>query len=245
MRLLIRIAITLILTLSFMGCAENSSSLVLVQNQAPELGCTASNTVSDNFISHGILDLGAARYGITPQYFVWLVISNNLTSTVESNGIELNNVEIKEAHINLALAEAAGTLGSEFTKFADYTFVTIPPGETRSVQINIIPPNIALRMSIAEGQYIEATAKVQVIGERGGTDIDTNTISFPITICYGCLAENIGPCDTATFPAIIAEGHTCNLSQDQSVHCCYDTNAASADNPYRCPAVQGTDTTIK
>ncbi|MBN2724229.1 MAG: hypothetical protein JXR95_09180 [Deltaproteobacteria bacterium] len=224
------------------GCAENSSSLVIVQNQSPETSCTASNTVADNFISHGILDLGAARYNITPQYYGWFVIENNLTSTIESHGIELNNVEIKEAHIDLSLAQAGGTLGSDITQFADYTFVTIPPGETRSVQVNLIPPNVAQRLTISSGQFIEVFAKVQLIGERGGTEIVTNSINFPVTLCYGCLVENIGPCDTATFPEIIEQGHSCNMSQDLKLHCCYDSNSADADNPYRCPAVEGTTT---
>ena len=226
--------------LALAGCAENSASLVIVQNQAPEDGCDASNDVADNFLSHGILDVGAARYGITPQYIVWLVLENNLQSTVESHGIELNQVEITEAHIELSLAQAGGDLGSEFTKFADYTFVTIPPDESRSVQVNVIPPNVAQRLTVAEGQFIEAVARVQIIGERGGTEIASNTVKFPITLCYGCLVENIGPCDTATFPDTIEEGHTCNLSQDEFLHCCQDPNAAGSDNPYRCPAVAAT-----
>lgn len=224
------------------GCAENSSSLVIVQNQSPETGCTASNTVEDTFISHGILDVGSSRYGITPQYYAWFVVDNNLRTTVESHGIELNNVELREAHIDLSLAQAGGSLGTDVTSFADYTFVTVPPGETRSVQVNIIPPNVAQRLAISEGQFIEAFAKVQIVGERGGTEIVTNTINFPVTLCYGCLVENIGPCDTATFPETVEQGHSCNMSQDSKLHCCFDSNAASADNSYRCPAVQGTST---
>jgi hypothetical protein len=224
----------------FTSCVENSSSLVILQNQAPESGCTASNTVSSEFISQGTLDLGAARYGIDPQYYVWLVVANNLNSTIESHGIELNNVEITEAHIDLS--SAIGGLGAPLTSFANNTFVTIAPGETRSVQINILPPNIAQALSVGDGQFVEAYAKVQLIGERGGTEIETNSIKFPLTICYGCLVENIGPCDTATFPDTIAIGHTCNLSQDEKLHCCLDSNASGSDNPYRCPAVQGTTT---
>ncbi|MBU1241080.1 hypothetical protein KJ865_15305, partial [Myxococcota bacterium] len=212
----------------------------------PASGCEASSTQTDTFLSHGIMDLGASRYGIQPQYIGWLVLANNLVSTVESHGIELNTVEIKEAHISLSLGSSGSALDSSYTKFADYTFVAIPPGENRSVQVNLIPPNVAGRMSLGEGQYVEATATVQIIGERGGTDIASNSIKFPITICNGCLAENIGPCDTATFPDTIFEGHTCNKSQDEPLHCCYDSAAAGADNPYRCPAVQGTeDTTVK
>ncbi len=225
------------------ACAENSASLVIVQNQSPTDGCEASATATDAFLSHGIMDLGASRYGIDPQYIGWLVVANNLVSTVESHGIELNTVEIKEAQISLNLG--SDTLDSAYTKFADYTFVAIPPGENRSVQVNLIPPNVAGRMTLAEGQYIEATATVQIVGERGGTDIKSNSIKFPITICNGCLVENIGPCDSATFPDPVLEGHSCNKSQDEPLHCCYDSASAGSDNAYRCPAVESTTTSSK
>jgi len=225
-----------LLIVALTACAENSSSLVILQNQAPEEGCQASNTVSDNFVSHGTLDIGAANYGLTTQYYAWLVVSNNLKSTVESNGIELNTVVMKSAQIDLRLGQA-GTGLEDFTSFADYTFVTISPGETRSMQVNVIPPNLAGRLTVAPGQFIEAVAKIQLVGERGGSEIKTNSINLPITICNGCLAIDIGSCATATFPDTVYLGHTCNKSQDQPIHCCLDSNAGGGE-AYRCPAVQ-------
>lgn len=232
------ISLIILLVFALTACAENSASLVILQNQAPEEGCKASNTVSDNFVSHGVLDLGAARYGITPQYYAWLVVSNNLKSTVDSHGVELNAVEMKSAQIDVSLGSAGAGLGA-YTSFADYTFVTISPGQTRSLQVNVIPPNLAGRISLAEGQFVEAVAKIQLVGERGGSDIETNSINLPITLCNGCLAINIGSCATATFPGTVYLGHTCNKSQDTPIHCCLDTVAGGGE-AYRCPAVQST-----
>ncbi|MDA3862662.1 MAG: hypothetical protein PF689_02225 [Deltaproteobacteria bacterium] len=232
--------ILVLLVMATGSCAENSASLVIIQNQAPEEGCTASNQVSTDFLSHGIIDVGAARYGLDPRYIGWFVVENNLTSTVESNGIELNKVEIKQANVSLNLGAAGSNLGSEYTKFSDSTFVSIPPDETRSVQVNLIHPNVADRLNIQEGQFIEGFASLQIIGEIGGTEIETNKITFPITICYGCLVQNIGPCDAAVFPETLSEGHSCNKTQDEELHCCFDSNASDADNPYRCPAVEDT-----
>jgi len=223
------------------ACAENSASLVILQNQAPEDGCQASNSVSDQFVSHGVLDIGAANYGITPQYYAWLVVANNLKSTLESNGVELNAVEMKAAHIDVNLGTAGSGL-SDYTHFADYTFVTIKPGETRSLQVNVIPPNLAGRLSVAPGQFVEAVAKVQLVGERGGSEIKTNSINLPITICNGCLVLNIGSCATSTFPDTVYLGHSCNKSQDQPIHCCRDPYAGTGADAYRCPAVQVTQT---
>ncbi len=226
--------------LLWMGaCAENSASLVILQNQAPDEGCQASNSVSDQFVSHGVLDVGAATYGITPQYYAWLVVANNLKSTVESHGVELNAVEMKEARINVDLGTAGSGL-SDYTRFADYTFVTIKPGETRSLQVNVIPPNLAGRLSVAPGQFVEAVAKVQLVGERGGSEIKTNSINLPITICNGCLAIDLGSCESATFPDTLYLGHSCNKSQDQPIHCCRDPYAGTGAEAYRCPAVQVT-----
>ncbi|MBU1242862.1 hypothetical protein KKD52_01205 [Myxococcota bacterium] len=229
-----------LLIMAMTACAENSSSLVILQNQAPEDGCQASNSVSDNFVSHGTLDIGAADFGLTTQYYAWLVVSNNLKSTIESNGIELNAVEMKSAQIDLRLG-AAGAGLEDFTSYVDYTFVTISPGETRSLQVNVIPPNLAGRLSIAPGQFVEAVAKIQLVGERGGSDIKTNSINLPITICNGCLAIDIGSCATATFPDTVYLGHTCNKSQDTPIHCCLDSSAGGGE-AYRCPAVQSTAT---
>ncbi|MGM0597092.1 MAG: hypothetical protein ACQES9_08650 [Myxococcota bacterium] len=234
--------ILVLLAMAIGSCAENSSSLVIVQNQAPEEGCTASNQVSTDFLSHGIIDVGGERYGLDPQYIGWFVVENNLTSTVESNGIELNKVEIKQANVSLSLGSTGSDLGSEYTKFSDSTFVTIPPDETRSVQVNLIHPNVAERLNIQEGQFVEVFASVQIVGEIGGSEIETNKISFPITVCYGCLVKNIGPCDTAVFPDTLNQGHSCNKTQDEELHCCFDSKASDADIPYRCPAVEDTST---
>ncbi len=221
------------------SCAENSSSLVIIQNQPPKKGCEASNSVSDTFLSHGILDLGASRFGITPQYFGWFVLENNLRSTVEDNGIELNKVEITKAKIQFHPAQAGEDL--EYTQYGDYSFVTVAPGETRTIQVNLIPPNVAERLNVPEGKFIEAYVKLQVVGERGGTSIESNTIRFPVTLCNGCLIKNIGYCDSATFPDPLAEGHSCNQSQDEPLDCCQDPQAQGADVTYRCPAVKSTD----
>ena len=231
--------IFLLIGMTLAGCAENSASLVILQNQAPEEGCSASNSVSDNFVSHGILDLSAGNYQLTAQYYTWLVVQNNLRSTVESHGVELNAVEMKEARVDLNLGSAGEGLG-DFTSFVDYTFVTIAPGETKSLQVNVIPPNLAGRLSVAPGTFVEVVAKVQLVGERGGSNISTNSIKFPITLCNGCLITNIGSCSAATFPDTIYLGHTCNLSQDDPLHCCQDAAVTGSENPYRCPAVRST-----
>ena len=221
------------------SCAENSSSLVIIQNQPPSDGCEASNSVSDKFLSHGILDLGASRFGITPQYIGWFVVENNLRSTVDDKGIELNKVEITKAKIQFHPGQAGENL--EYTQYGDYTFVTIAPGETRTLQVNLIPPNVAERLNVPEGQFIEAYVKLQIVGERGGTTIESNTIRYPITLCNGCLIKNIGYCDSATFPDPLAEGQSCNKSQDEPLDCCQDPNAQGADATYRCPAVKSED----
>ena len=44
-------SLIILLVVALTACAENSSSLVILQNQAPEEGCSASNTISDNFVS--------------------------------------------------------------------------------------------------------------------------------------------------------------------------------------------------
>jgi hypothetical protein len=231
-------------TLSFLmfaillsACAENSSSLTILQNQAPDDGCSASNSLSDQFVSHGVLDLGAAELGITPQYYAWLVVKNNLRSTMDSHGIELNSVEMKEARIDLNLGSAGSGLGA-YTSFADYTFVMISPGETRSMQISVIPPNLGGRLSLPKGQFVDAVAKIRLVGERGGSEIETHSIHFPITLCNGCLIENIGSCATATFPETVYLGHSCNKSQDKPLHCCRDTSVTGDAQAYRCPAVK-------
>lgn len=218
------LAIALTLSAS-LGCEENSASLVILQNQVPGEGCTVESSETADYRPQGKLDvLWYSQVGQPAGYYMFPLVQNNLISTenTETGTVEENCITIKETRVDLDLGGLGEYVESNFTKYAVPTAVTICPGEMRAVSVMVIPPQV---VAVIAGQIPEngmeyVSAKIRMVGKRGSTTIKSNSMTYPIFLCNGCLIKNLGNCDTAVIPEDPAPGNPCNPAQDDPMECC-------------------------
>ena len=218
------------------GCQENSASLVIIQNQIPGAGCSVESTASTNYRPQGTLDVSwYTEVGQPAGYYMFPLVQNNLMSTedTENGVVEQNCVTIKETQVDLKLGALGTYVESNFTKYKVPTAVTICPGEMRAVSVMVIPPQVVeiIAPQIREDGMEYVNVKIRMVGKRGGTTIKSNSMSYPIFICNGCLIKDLGDCNSPTIPESPAAGNECNPAQDNRLDCC------QSGVEWICPAV--------
>jgi hypothetical protein len=221
-----------------MGCVEDRSSLTILRNAVPSSDCTVESAGSE-FRSMGWLDLSETAFSDTfaqsPQYLMYPVVQNNLISTLaQGTGAELNIMEVKEARIDLDLGDVSGV--DEDLKFKFPVFVTLFPGESATLPVVVIPPQIASVLAgavqgIPDYQPI-VRVKLKFLYQLGIREKESHQIEFPVVLCDGCLLDVGGYCDSGLFASLSHEGNACNYVQDAQVDCCLDNGGGVV-----CPAV--------
>jgi hypothetical protein len=222
--------------LALTACVENQSSVVILRNQVPTESCTASS--SGGYRSMGVLDISPLAFQcFTPQYFMFPLVQNNLTSTVGTHGIELNYISIKEARIDLDLGVLGATVESSALRFRYPAFVMLAPEESASLQVPVIPTQTAdlIRSAVAStGAMPIIRVRLKFAYEHGGLEQETHQIEYPIQLCDECLITADYQCAGGDLPQTIPQGNACNPTQDDPLLCCYSTG--------ECPVCPATDT---
>lgn len=213
------------------GCADNESGLfvrsVLVL-QPPECSVRADPT-SAHWLG-GVMDTA-----LTSTYEAALLIGNQLVSRGDRDKVRTETSRVVIEGAEVAVLSATGGVLQEFsvpaTGFVD-PGTSDEPGYG-SASATLIPSGV---VSAGPGEVFLVTAEVRVFGTTlGGDEIESAKLTFPITICYGCLisfpADADDPaqpgyqCATGTGEAVDAP---CRIGQDEPVDCrvCVGSNPA-------------------
>ena len=229
------VAVVGLLFLLLTGCVENRSSVLILQNAVPGDDCTMSDTTSE-YRTMGTLELSEVAFSCNynPQYFMYPVITNALLPTGEVGAtVEQNYIEIVEARVDLDL----GSLGGSFEdlKYRYPAFKLLAPGETATLQVLVIPPQIAELLAgtvRASGQQPIIRVKLKFLYQHGGLEHETHQIDYPIQLCDGCLIKEITTCDSGEVGGDWPQGNSCNPTQDDLLYCCSSGGACPV-----CPAI--------
>lgn len=231
------VCVAALMVAGLVGCVEDRTSLTIMKNSVPNSDCIA-DPASSEFRSMGRLDLSETAFSSfadSPQYIMYPVVQNNLVPTADQGtGTELNIVEIKEARINLDLGDIAGDF--ENLKFKFPVFITLAPGESASLNVVAIPPQIAAVLASAvqgqENYQPIVRVKLKFLYQLGFREKESHQIEYPVVLCDGCLL-NVGEyCDSGLYATLAHEGNACNYVQDAQVDCCLDNGGGVV-----CPAV--------
>jgi hypothetical protein len=233
-------AITLgALALAAASCADNGDEvLLIIHNQVPDEGCIISGDATGVFKDDGILDVvGGTGYLFTP------VIKN--TAIADTTNEATRTAFVTGARVDLRFADP--TIFSEqelsdLSKNGVTRFETplgggiSPNGGTAPFSFDIVPSSLSTVLGDKLGtdtrKRILILADVTMRAKLGGSTIESQTFTFPVAACAGCLVVNIGACAAlpTEFDAVI--GNECNPFQDGSTQCCQQ-----ADGGLICPAV--------
>ncbi|HLT40365.1 MAG TPA: hypothetical protein VK034_29000 [Enhygromyxa sp.] len=149
-----------------------------------------------------------------------VVVTNNQSPNPGSNtGIDDSEVAVETAEVNLSFSGGAVS-GSSFE-------VTVPnnsiPGGESEVFLIQIPTEVtqSLRSSMSPGQYetleVEVVFNARKYGQAASSklgEVQTRAFTYPIEICYGCLAD----CRCGTCPSSADWTGTCGFAQGMHVH---------------------------
>jgi hypothetical protein len=218
------------------ACAGNGDEVLLIVNNAvPGEECVLSGDEEGVFRSAGFLDTaGGVGYLLTP------LLKN--TATTETATEAQRTVFISGARVDLTFPEPSPFDAEELQNLADSGLTRFevpqagsisPNGGTAPFAFDIMQaPLVAALSDELEGidDRILVQAKVTMRGTMGGGTIESQTFTFPITVCEGCNVFNLGPC--AMLGGIEPRvSNPCNPFQDGQTDCCSVTDGLV------CPAI--------
>lgn len=211
-------AIAALFAATLAGCVGNNTQmLVIMQNNVPETtagACVAPADVSSLFRASGVLDLTLlAGAGTSDQgygYLMFPVVTNNLSGT--STGIDESAFNVALKRVDVEVSDAA--TGRLLTgKFSVPVYKVLPATSSAGLIVDVMPWAAVQSLGNTEMVMVELT----VIGERDGSDIRSNTMSYAIEICSGCLLVDAGACTDFSGTGSI---NACNIAQDDPAVCC-------------------------
>ena len=222
------------------GCAQNGGeSLLILHDSLPALGCVLSAEDSDTFTTSGVIDVKSTQgYVFTPLIENVVLAANDVNHPVDPS---YRIATVSGAEVELTFPNAALFTADEISqlndagllKFTAPFSMTIPPDDGLGVaSFEIVPTQLiqAIGMkSITATEPQLVIAKVTAIGTIADSNVQSQSFSYPITVCDGCQDVNNGPCMSFTGTARI--GGPCNPLQDGAIDCCTEQNGSLT-----CPA---------
>jgi hypothetical protein len=197
--------------LVFVGCAnQGDEGFYVVNNTAPPMGATGCTFTSDP--AQPFLPFGTISNQSPNGYFFVPLLQSRVTALMGQESQRAIHVE--GANVVLSTASPTGSL----TQTAAYTVLTsgtLNPGSTLNVAFELIPAaNIQ-----AISTKTQLSASVTMFGTLGGSKIESEPFTYPVTVCTDCIIRSVGACSPATATPMNL-GDPCNPFQDGIVDCC-------------------------
>lgn len=202
------------------GCADNDSSMFVRAVLKLESGeCVAKPDPSSTFFSAGVVDLA-----FRDSYSASLLVGNQLVRRGSKELVRTETSRIVMRGAEVRLLNDQQQLLREFTVPVS-GFIDPGTGDEPGYGVTsalLIPSGLAL----SAGTRI--VADVRIFGDTlGGEEITSDSLSFPITVCDGCLISYPSDADDPAQPGYqcIAGGDSanvdapCRMGQDEAVDC--------------------------
>ena len=213
------------------GCGTPPGQFIIIQDQVPQTGCEVPAGVGALYLDSGELDVSLINDGADTGYLFFPLMQNN--APAPSGGIDPNRIALSEFQIDLSVGDdAPGTIQTLFAqpprtdliKFSVPTSGSVASGGgNTSGTVNAVTAELArdIRSKNAlpsPGDFFYLTATVRAQGKTLTSTVTSDPFHFPIRVCDGCLANDLGICPLAQGGS--NNGNPCNIAQDQSVDCC-------------------------
>lgn len=216
-----------------LGCGGESEQFSILQDQVPSEDCVV-NTERTLYAGEGLLDLLLVGPTTPFAYQLYPLLQNNLPGEGNSAAAQGNRLFVRAFRVRvepgpgspakvtqlfekLAGAEQTASL----VAFQESWAGTIDPGGgLLAASVTAIPGELARQIRntkvLETTQFVDLVVRVRAVGQRRGTDIESQEFVFPIRACEGCLIASLSECPMT--PKNL--GHACNVAQDRPVDCC-------------------------
>jgi hypothetical protein len=225
------------------GCTSDSSySFFILRDQVIQPECMIPPGTGMDYRGFGRLDvtnpipgsdLVNVGYVFAPAVVNGAVVSSGMPNvhTLLLGGAD---VELRSDGSTMSTSLVGALNGRNLANRTQHFSGAIPAGATAGVGYPLIDAEQTSAISdvIDQGQDIQIIAHTSIFGKIDGGDRTSDPFDFPISVCKGCLIEDLGPCSALSKTATIHKGGQCNPLQDSLLSCC-TTDAGGA----QCPAV--------
>jgi hypothetical protein len=225
------------------ACAHNDSTLYIqgvLLPPATKTGgvCTYSASPTGPFQFGGLYDIGLAS-----DFQVVMQLGNQMVQRgPEGPGSDPVHTETSRIVINgaeVTVADAAGQQLGSFTSVAS-TFVDVGNQGTSGLGIVGITGVDAPTAAQLCGDFPSIGTRKQLVltikafGKTlGGTDVESQEFTYPVTVCKGCLVDFSAGCQASATMMIDTSKFPCNTGNDQPIACAacsgYDPGVCNTD----------------
>lgn len=219
------------------GCVGSNAdaNVVILHNSAQGAECIASGEAEGGFNSSGIFDLGTG-FDIDPDarsgYVFTPVIQNFATDTGENESLRIAFIRGARIDIHFSTADREEALAGidGLTRFEVPLSGSIDPGGgTVGLIFEIVPAELIPMLTADDLLLVD----VRIHGEMGGGSFESAVFRYPIEVCDGCTALNLGSCSNFAMDFTgVGNANGCNIFQDSAVECCLSPGGLPV-----CPAV--------
>jgi len=205
------------------GCVDAGDPVVILRNLAPGEDCVTVPEQTADFISRGIIDVTnvgtSSGYLFTPLIQNLAVASENRSSLffVSGANVDLGFLDGLFDATEIAQFKAEGN-----SRFVQEFSGSVEPGGLGTFVFEIIPRGMLMAISdkLALGESTRVLAKVELAGELNGGNTSSQIFTYPVDVCKGCLANDLGSCDQVSLTTEVRPGGMCQPLQDGIVDCC-------------------------
>lgn len=224
--------------LTLAACADDSGGgLIIRQNLAPTAmgSCSFAPDLTAPYFARGSISmLSQQPYVFTPliESRITAAVGQESLRTVLVRGARVD-LRIESITVNNQSVEVDVTDFPEGTlKFTSLFSAPVAPNGGLSVgDFDLLTSGFIATLRErydAQGSVrVQVVAETRVFGDLGGDEIESDTFSYPVTVCNDCIVNNVGACPSA---AEVRTGNPCNPFQDGIVDCC------TTDGGLICPA---------
>lgn len=217
------------------GCV-GERSFYISQNQVPERSgdsCVVPATRTSVYRGAGVLDVRAAQLGLAPiraGYTLYPLLVNGFAPTAnDDKQPERNAIMVQGFEVELDLGPWSGAgVPVELTSFSVPFGKRMEPGAEAGTAVDVISGSLARYMApivagtpeaatLATGPVVKAT--VRAYGDHNGVRVESYDFVYPITLCSGCLVQELAECPTPGGGTVL-QPSLCGDPQDGSVSCC-------------------------
>lgn len=218
--------------LSLAACGGPTGQFYVLHNQVPTAGCVIPADKGALYQGEGVLDVRVPTSS-DAAYLLFPLLENDLPAEGQS-GVEPNRIALSSFQVDVHFIDGSAEVGAFFAGLAGdpataallryqtpWSGSVVPGGGTTAATTSAFPAAAArlLRDSnlLRDGSYARVEAKVRAVGSKLDGHITSDTFTYPIRICDGCLINSITACPV-TGPVL--KGGICNVGQDTPVDCC-------------------------
>jgi hypothetical protein len=218
----VKSAAAVALAASLAACVESGadSNVVILRNQALVDSCAGNADPSAPFYGSGTIDLTSqAGYIFSP-------LVQNFAEDIAGSSLRIAFMHGAKVDIHFSDdARDEALYPSDLTRFQIPLSGSIDPGGYVGLIFELVPDELI--PMLVDGDIL--LVDVRIYGEIGGNSFESSTFRYPIEVCEGCLAYNLGACSTVPESYDPIVGNPCGL-QDSPTECC------QVDTSLVCPA---------